>query len=280
MAVKIPLEVAVFSGESILKAQSQGCSRVELNAPNSYHLGGTTPPLAELARVADQVRVPVRVMIRPRGPPEDDSPDFIYTPAEVAAMAASIHEFKSSGLMNPCRGDGFVFGLLKPCSSSLSEEEAADSFTSADPPPPPVQIDEEQCRALIRHAKPYGCVFHRAFDPIADSRRASDGIETLISLNFEAVLTAGGRGRCVDNLDRIDHLCHRFASRANFEIVVAGGLREANIHVPARALARYEPGSVWLHTSALTDRPDHLPEEIDSDELIQMVSQLDLVDPA
>ncbi|KAG6123260.1 hypothetical protein E4U13_008126 [Claviceps humidiphila] len=270
MAIKIPLEVAVFSGESILKAQSQGCSRVELNAPNSYLLGGTTPPLAELARVADQVTVPVRVMIRPRGPPNDGSQDFIYTESEVAAMARSIEEFKASGLMNPCRGDGFVFGLLKPCSGF-------DSFTGE---PQKLQIHEEQCKTLLRHAKPYGCVFHRAFDAIASTKRAYEGIELLLSLNFEGVLTAGGPGNCIDNIDRLNQLCHKYMSKGIFEIVAAGGLRENNILIPARTLARYEQGTVWLHTAALSSRPDHPMEEIDSDELIQMVAQLDLVEAA
>ncbi|KAG5925208.1 hypothetical protein E4U42_004441 [Claviceps africana] len=269
MGIKMPLEVAVFSGASILKAQSQGCSRVELNAPNSYLLGGTTPPVAELARVADQVRVPVRIMIRPRGPPEDGSQDFIYTPEEVAAMAQSISEFKASGLLNPCRGDGFVFGLLRPCSD-------IDPDTGE---PQTVAIDDEQCRALLRHAKPYGCIFHRAFDAVADARRATEGIQLLRSLNFEGVLTAGGLGGCLDNIDRLDRLCHRFVSPGSFEIVVAGGLREANISDVAGRLARYEQDSVWLHTAALTTRPDHLPEEIDSDELIQMVALLDYVEP-
>ncbi|KAG5977441.1 hypothetical protein E4U55_006754 [Claviceps digitariae] len=270
MAIKIPLEVAVFSGASIVKAQTQGCSRVELNAPDSYHLGGTTPPLAELSRVAHQVRVPVRITIRPRGPPEDGTQDFVYTESELAAMAHSISEFKASGLMNPCRGDGFVFGLLSPCSEM-------DSFTGE---PKKVQIDEQQCRALIKHARPFGCIFNRAFDAIAESRQASDGIELLASLNFEGVLTAGGLGACFDNLDRLDQLCHRFAAKDSFEIVVGGGLRERNITRVAGRVARYEEGSVWLHTAALSVRPDHPMEEIDSDELIQMVTQLDLVEPA
>ncbi|KFG77680.1 CutC family protein, partial [Metarhizium anisopliae] len=111
---QMPLEVAVFSGESALKAQSQGASRVELNAPGSYHVGGTTPPIAELKRIAAKVTIPVRIMIRPRGAPGDGSPDFVYTPKEVAAMAQSIRDFKATGLLNPFRGDGFVFGLLQP----------------------------------------------------------------------------------------------------------------------------------------------------------------------
>ncbi|GAB0133381.1 hypothetical protein EsDP_00001792 [Epichloe bromicola] len=276
MAVKIPLEVAVFSGESILKAQSQGASRVELNAPNSYHLGGTTPPVSELARVAAQVEIPVRIMIRPRGPPPggEKAQDFIYTRAEVDAMADSIREFKATGLMDPCRSDGFVFGLLKASEEPEPEPEPepADVAVAV-----AVAIDEENCATLIRLARPYGCVFHRAFDPIAATKRASEGIQTLISLGFEGVLTAGGLGDCLGNIDRIDHLCHRYAGP--LEIVVGGGLRRDNILRPARVLAHYKD-AVWMHTAALSKRRHRATEEIDSDELVDMVAQMDLVEAA
>lgn len=291
MAVKIPLEVAVFSGESILKAQSQGASRVELNAPNSYHLGGTTPPVSELARVAAQVKIPVRIMIRPRGPPPPPPPpggghkvkaqDFIYTRAEVEAMADSIREFKATGLMDPCRSDGFVFGLLKaseePETETETETETVD-VAGAGARAGAVAIDEENCATLIRLARPYGCVFHRAFDPIAATKRASEGIQTLISLGFEGVLTAGGLGDCLGNVDRIDHLCHRYAA-GPLEIVVGGGLRRDNILRPARVLAHYKDG-VWMHTAALSKRRHRATEEIDSDELVDMVAQMDLVEAA
>ncbi|EFY97311.1 hypothetical protein MAA_07328 [Metarhizium robertsii ARSEF 23] len=165
----MPLEVAVFSGESALKAQSQGASRVELNAPGSYHVGGTTPPIAELKRIAAKVTIPVRIMIRPRGAPGDGSPDFVYTPKEVAAMAQSIRDFKATGLLNPFRGDGF-------------------------------------------------------------------------------------------------------AGRIQF--VLGGGLRASNVERVAGRFSTYEKGSVWMHTAALSSRPDHPAEEIDSNELVGMLASL------
>lgn len=262
---KMPLEVAVFSGESLLKAQSQGADRVELNAPGSYDLGGTTPPVSELAKVSAEVKIPVRVMIRPRGAPWDRSPDFIYTEKEVAEMVRSIQEFKATGIMNPFRGDGFVFGLLQPT-------DAVDPTTGE---PEVVKIDEQSCLKLLEAAKPFGCVFHRAFDPIAATKRISEGVQTLINLGFEGLLTAGGRGNCKDNIDRIDHECHKQAGRIQF--VIGGGLRAVNIHNVATQFSTYEKGSVWLHTAALSPRPDYPREEIDSNELIRMLANLDSV---
>ncbi|KHN94616.1 copper homeostasis protein cutC [Metarhizium album ARSEF 1941] len=255
---QMPLEVAVFSGESALKAQSQGASRVELNAPGSYHVGGTTPPLSELAKVAADMSIPVRIMIRPRGPPVDGSKDFIYTPDEVASMAQSIRSFKASGLLNPFQGDGFVFGALQP----------ADSTDA-------VQIDEAACRTLLDAARPFGCVFHRAFDPIAATRRIGDALETLVGLGFEGLLTAGGRGPCTHNMDRLDNECRRQAGR--IQVVVGGGLRASNIQPVAERLGAHEKGSVWMHTAALTDRRDHGPEDIDSSELNAVLAILDSV---
>lgn len=258
----MPLEVAVFSSESLIKAQNQGASRVELNAVGSYALGGTTPPVSELAKVSDQVRIPVRIMIRPRGPPSDGSQDFLYTNAEIQTMIASIKEFRATGLMNPFRGDGFVFGVLSP-------SNAVDPITNE---PERIRINTVACSALREAARPFGCVFHRAFDPIAATKRISEGIETLVALGFEGLLTAGGNGNCQENIDRIDHECHKQAGKIQF--VLGGGLRFHNVQTIAERFSFYEKGSVWMHTAALSPRPDYPVEEIDSNELVKMVAAL------
>lgn len=267
---QMPLEVAVFSGESALKAQSQGASRVELNAPGSYHVGGTTPPIAELKRIAAKVTIPVRIMIRPRGAPGDGSPDFVYTPKEVAAMAQSIRDFKATGLLNPFRGDGFVFGLLQPAPAPAAEDPL--SLPGEPDAACALRVDHASCRALLDAARPFGCVFHRAFDPIAATRRIGDGVEALVRLGFEGLLTAGGRGPCAANVDRLDHECHRQAGRIQF--VLGGGLRASNVERVAGRFSTYEKGSVWMHTAALSSRPDHPAEEIDSNELVGMLASL------
>ncbi|KAK2603716.1 hypothetical protein QQS21_004092 [Conoideocrella luteorostrata] len=266
--IKMPLEVAVFSGDSILKAQNQGASGVELNATGSYPLGGTTPSVSEYARVAGHIKIPVRIMIRPRGAPSDGTQDFIYTAAEVEAMGRSITEFKATGLMDPCRGDGFVFGILEPSA-------AIDSYTGQ---PEGIKIDERQCKQLIDIAKPFSCVFHRAFDPIAATKRAMDGVQTLIDIGFHGLLTAGGFGNAVNNIRNIEFLCHRMATR--IQIIIGGGLRSDNVLDPARQLAEHGEGAVWMHSSALTERPDRPAEQINSDELVRMVAQLSSVSVA
>ncbi|KAL5345135.1 hypothetical protein ACLOAV_010091 [Pseudogymnoascus australis] len=93
------LEIACFNAPSALIAASAGADRIELCADRS--VGGTTPSLSDLEAIkAQQVEIPVMVMIRPRGG------DFVYSDEEFARMKEDMRRFR--GL-----ADGFVFGILK-----------------------------------------------------------------------------------------------------------------------------------------------------------------------
>lgn len=158
----MPLEVPVFSPGSASAAIQAGAHRLELNRAGSYPQGGLTPDIADLqtltaASVSEanpSPLPPLRIMIRPRGPPADE-PDFVYSDAEFAEMKASVGAFKESGLMRRGRGDGFVFGILK-----VRETEAGRLGARAESP---VVVDVERNRELVELAAPWPCVFHRAF---------------------------------------------------------------------------------------------------------------------
>src|SRR5262249_62351641 len=100
------------------------------------------------------VNLPAGVMLRPR------PGDFVYSDADVKVMARDLEAFKH---LTP---SAYVFGLLTP---------------DAD-------IDEDRCAELIRLANPTPCVFHRAFDR---ARNLRTGLEVLIQLGFQRVLTSG-----------------------------------------------------------------------------------------
>ena len=53
---KVPLEVAVFSIEDALRAQTLGASRIELNATGSYAVGGLTPTVQQLQQLRAEPR--------------------------------------------------------------------------------------------------------------------------------------------------------------------------------------------------------------------------------
>ena len=240
-APKLPLELAVFSPADALAAQTLGASRIELNAPGSYPSGGLTPPLAVLAALSPQLRIPMRVMIRPRGPPANPHPDFIYTSVELDAMRASIAEIKASGTMDVARGDGFVFGILR------SDGDGA------------LEIDEEKCAELVELARPVPCVFHRAFDPLPDCEA---GVDVLVRCGFAGLLTAGGvkGGGCVGNLTRLDRICERAGGR--IEVVAGGGVRHHNVNaLTASALGGAERRGTWVHSAALKSDGSGMDEE-------------------
>ncbi|KAK0758634.1 hypothetical protein N5P37_009033 [Trichoderma harzianum] len=267
---KLNCEVAVFSGASGLEAQAMGAKRIELNAPGSYDEGGLTPPVKELTSIASQLEIAVRVMIRPLQ--YDPLQDFIYTDAEIALMEQAIHNFKATRVMNPIRGDGFVFGILK-----LQTKPS----TLAKYPDLTVTIDEERCKLLIDAARPFPCVFHRAFDPIAASERWSKGVDILVRCGFDGVLTSGGIGNAHDNLEKLDAICHR-AAPGSLQVIAGGGVRRNNVHKSVAQLSVHGTKSVWIHTASLANKVDkdgRRVEELDARGLTGIISVMNATKP-
>jgi copper homeostasis protein len=286
---RLNCEVAVFSGASGLEAQDLGAKRIELNAPGSYGEGGLTPPVKELISIASQLEIAVRIMIRPRGPPRAAIPqggedhqqeqnqdqelqDFVYTDDEIALMLQAIADFKATRVLNPIRGDGFVFGVLK---------RQTKPSTLAKYPDLKYTIDEERCKMLVDAARPFPCVFHRAFDPIAASERWAKGVDTLVQCGFDGVLTSGGIGNCSENLEKIDAICHR-AALGSLQVVAGGGVRRNNVREAVARLSVHGTKNVWMHTASLSDKVDkdgHRLEELNGRELTAIISAINATRP-
>ncbi|XP_072196196.1 copper homeostasis protein cutC homolog isoform X1 [Excalfactoria chinensis] len=153
-----------------------------------------THPLSRppgLLQVVKQcVRVPVFVMIRPRGG------DFLYSDREVEVMKADIRLAKLHG------ADGLVFG-------ALTEDG---------------RIDTELCTALLAVCRPLPVTFHRAFDMVHDPQVA---LETLISLGFERVLTSGCDSSALEGLSLIKKLAEQ--AKGRIVVVPGGGITERNL---------------------------------------------------
>lgn len=150
---RILLEVPVFSqssADSVIRT-GHGTARLEINAKGSYGQGGTTPAQNTYRDAVLNTQTPLRIMIRPRGPPGDGSPDFVYSEPEFNGMVEAIRDWQSCGIMNERRGDGFVFGALKE-----SEEKSAGVEGRA------MVVDVDRNLHLVNTAAPYPCVFHRA----------------------------------------------------------------------------------------------------------------------
>ncbi|KAK4178732.1 copper homeostasis CutC domain-containing protein [Triangularia setosa] len=221
------IEIPIFGpqdGAAAVRAVGpyiNGKTRLELNRTGSYGQGGLTPLRWELEELIDALyrarlrEVPVRIMIRPRGPPQSGD-DFLYSDAEFEKMKSALLEFKESPLMDKERGDGFVFGILKRSSSDAQR----------------LVVDRERTAELRRLAGPdFKCVFHRAFDLVistaGDGSGWKDELEWLETQKM-AILTSGGRGNANDNANVLGKILYETAWTGQ-ELIVGGGVRSESL---------------------------------------------------
>jgi copper homeostasis protein len=188
------IEVCVDSVETALAAEAGGAARVELC--DNLGEGGTTPGAGAIAAVRERLRIPLHVIIRPRGG------DFCYSDAELDVMTRDVAVARQSG------ADGIVIGVL------LSDG----------------RVDVERTRALIALARPLSVTFHRAFDTTRDPFEA---LESLIDLGVDRILTSGHRPSVIEGLDLIAELVRRAERR--IVIMACGGIDARNIVQVARA---------------------------------------------
>src|SRR6202044_3245532 len=151
--MKRPLvEVSIEGVDGLLVAQDDGSDRVELCA--SVLEGGITPSMGIVREALRRARVPVFVIVRPRGG------DFLYSEAEFESMRQDVMAFKDLGV------PGVVTGCLTAGGA----------------------VDEQRTAELLQLARPMSFTFHRAFDMVRDPAGA---LEVLINLGVDRVLTSG-----------------------------------------------------------------------------------------
>ncbi len=181
------VEAAVESVDEAVAAERAGAARLELCA--NLDVGGTTPAADLIAAVSARVRIPIAVMIRPRGG------DFVYSAAELASMHRDIEMARAVGV------DGLVVGAL----------DAAGN------------IDVVATRDLVARAAETPVVFHRAFDRTPDRVRALD---ELIGVGIARVLTSGGAPTALEGAAELAGLVAQ--SRGRIEILAGGKVRGNN----------------------------------------------------
>ncbi|XP_062596664.1 copper homeostasis protein cutC homolog isoform X1 [Saccostrea cucullata] len=182
------MEVCVDSVLSAINAEKGGAIRVELCANLSE--GGTTPTSGMLRTIKKYVKIPVFVMIRPRGG------DFLYSPEEVEVMEAEVVDLKRAG------ADGFVFGFLK--------EDGT--------------VDKELCSKFLELTKPLPATFHRAIDMTSDILQALDDV---VDLGFQRVLTSGGSSSALEGLPIIQQMVLKADNRIC--VMPGGGINSGNL---------------------------------------------------
>jgi copper homeostasis protein len=185
---KYLLEISVETLEAALAAQRGGADRVELC--ENLNIGGVTPSVELMRAVREQLRIPIFVMIRPRGG------EFVYSEAEFAEMKRSIGDAKHAGI------DGVVLGIL-----------TKDRL-----------VDIERTRELVAIARPLPATFHRAFDDCGDLRRA---LEEIIQCGASRILTSGGAKTALEGAAPLAKLVAATGNRIS--IVPGAGISASNI---------------------------------------------------
>ena len=204
------LEVCVDSYASAMAAIAGGADRLELCSALS--VGGLTPSAALLAQIRMVSKIPIRCLMRPRGG------DFLYTREEVAQMAMEMASLRSAG------ADGFVIGCLTP------EGE----------------LDGAAMELLLNAAAGLGLTLHRCIDV---SRDLTKTYRDAANLGFDTVLTSGGAGNCMADIDTISKLLTLRDRENGPEVLIGAG-------VNAKVIAAFReklPAARAFHMSGKTE---------------------------
>ncbi|MES2849600.1 MAG: copper homeostasis protein CutC [Bacteroidota bacterium] len=236
------LEIIGFNIESCRIAQSAGANRIELcDSPGE---GGTTPSYGFIKAARKLLKIPLYVMIRPRGG------DFLYTDAEFDIMKTDIKICKELGC------DGVVIGILNPDGS----------------------VDKKRMAQLVEIAYPMAVTFHRAFDRCSNPFEA---LEHIIAIGCERILTSGQHKTAMEGAALISDLIKQADDRI---IIMSGsGVNSSNIielaektgatefHTSARALVN----SKMEHTNS-SMKENLQSVAVDEDEVRKLFGLLSL----
>jgi copper homeostasis protein len=182
-------EACVENLKQALFAEESGADRIELCA--DLHLDGLSPAQDLILQVKSQLKIPVRVMVRPRGG------DFEYSPSEINQMLDSIEFCKKVGV------DGVVFGVLKKDKT----------------------IDLVAVLELAANARPLNVVFHKAIDDTPDILKSATGLKETGLVN--GILTSGGRATALQGAATLKKMMGLVGE--DVEIICAGKITSNNI---------------------------------------------------
>lgn len=182
-------EACVETFEEAMMAEEKGADRIELCA--NLETDGLTPAPDLLERLCNSLRIPVKVMIRPR------PGNFVYSEQEVNQMLAEIDNAKKSGAA------GIVIGALTSTNT----------------------IDVPVTTLLADYALPLPVTFHKAIDRLNDP---VEGVTELLKIgNISHILTSGGRETAIEGAATIRKMI--VTAGNNITIVAAGRITNTNL---------------------------------------------------
>ena len=198
-------EACVETFEQCVNAQNNGANRIELCA--DLCKGGTTPSYGMIKMVKEKLKIPVFVMIRPRGG------NFVYSEEEIKIMLCDIEMCISLDV------DGLVFGILDNQSQiDFDKNKRIMDFIQH-------YIAEKNKKIPMDKIKKFEVTFHMAFDEIP-SQYHFNTIDLLIDLGFTRILTKGCQSKALDGIENIK----KYLQYSNERIIIlpGGGLTKEN----------------------------------------------------
>lgn len=200
------LEIACFNADSAIIAHRAGAHRIEIC--EDMFVGGRTPSDKVIDHIiASTPGIQRFVMIHKLGS------SYVYTKRDFQWMIDRIGDINEKDI------HGYVFG-------AVTEKN---------------ELDAEKLEELIIAAEGKPCTFHRAFDSLTDKSAA---LEQLVTLGFKRVLTAGGDGNAIHNVETLAALNRQAAGRIT--LLAGGGVRS---HNAAEIIAK--TGVTEIHSSAI-----------------------------
>lgn len=184
------LEIACSNFQSCINAERGEADRIELI--ENIADGGCTPSFGMIKLVKEKIKLPIYVMIRPRGG------DFYYSVEEFEIMKRDIQICKTLEV------DGIVFGILNQDN----------------------KVDIDRCKRLMDEWGSSKATFHRAIDITIDMNMA---VNEIIKLGFERILTSGREITAEQGIEKIEALNRKFGKRIS--IMAGSGISHLNAHL-------------------------------------------------
>ena len=182
-------EACVERLDEAILAEKNGADRIELCS--GLDLDGLTPHRNMIKDVIISVKIPVKVMIRPRGG------NFVYHDQELDVMKDDILYCKRLNV------SGIVLGTLK-------EDKTVDLIAT---------------RLLSDIASGLEITFHKAIDEASSILTELDRLKSIQAVTN--ILTSGGADSAMEGCDTIKEMVNRY--KGQLTIIAAGKITEQNI---------------------------------------------------
>lgn len=192
------LEACIDDLKEAIIAEKNGAHQLEVCADLAHD--GLTPKIDLVMEIIQQVRIPIKVMIR------NKYDNFHYNSEDIKVMLDDIQQFKALKI------DGFVFGAL-----DLNESGH-------------YILDIKTIYQICKAAHPYPVTIHKAIDQCHDLTTEAKKLNQISNVKY--ILTSGGTATALigaKTLKELQQVVHPHS-----KVIAAGKITPDNLHTIAK----------------------------------------------